>query len=162
MTHGPCPTPQTSPSYLTMNVSTAPAKPHQTEIWGILPDKRTPCGWPACLKKQPPRVAFRNNDIYVNGEESDPYEEPQERNVRVFCKLKVNKDPTCKIYPMKRTLMMIIMSPLKKKKQQHEAPLLIWKFCHINVYGIMCKEGLKSLIYDISHHHNQHFIPSKT
>ena len=40
------------------------------------------------LKTQPPRVAFRNNDIYmVNGEESDPYEEPQEWNVRVFYKL---------------------------------------------------------------------------
>ena len=48
-------------------------------------------------KKQPSRVAFRNNDIYiVNGEESDPYEEPQERNVRVFYKFKVNKDPTSK------------------------------------------------------------------
>ena len=29
----------------------------------------------------------------VNGEDSDPYEELQERNVRVFYKLKVNKDP---------------------------------------------------------------------
>ena len=74
------PTPQTSPTYLAMNATEVPAKPHQMEIKGILPDKRrTPCGWPACLKKQPPRVAFRNNDIYmVNGEESDPYEEPQE------------------------------------------------------------------------------------
>ena len=71
------------------------------EIWGILPDKRrTPCGWPACLKKQPPRVAFRNNDIYmINDEESDPYEEPQERNMRVFYKLKVNKDPASKNMP---------------------------------------------------------------
>ena len=47
--------------------------------------------------KQPPRVAFQNNDIYmVNGEENDPYEEPQERNVRVFYKLKVNEDPASK------------------------------------------------------------------
>ena len=62
------------------------------EILGFLLDKRTPHRWPACLKKQPPRVAFRNNDIYmVNREESDPYEEPQERNIRVFYKLKVNK-----------------------------------------------------------------------
>ena len=76
VTQGPCPTPQTSPSYLAMNVMTVPAKPHHMEIWGILPDKRTPHRWPACLKKQPPRVAFRNNDIYmVNGEESDPYKE---------------------------------------------------------------------------------------
>ena len=75
-----CPTPQTSPTYLAMNVMALPTKPHQMEIWGILPDKRrTPCGWPTCLKKQRPRIAFRNNDIYmVNGEESDPYEEMQE------------------------------------------------------------------------------------
>ena len=84
-----------------MNVSTVPSKPHHTEIWGILPDKRTtPCGWPTCLKKQPPRVAFRNNDIYmVNGKESDPYKELQERNVKVFYKLKVNEDPTSKDMP---------------------------------------------------------------
>ena len=77
-----------------MNLATVPAKPQKMEIWGILPDKRrTPCRWPTCLKKQPPRAAFRNNDIYmVNGEESDPYKEPQERNVRVFYKLKVNED----------------------------------------------------------------------
>ena len=80
VTQGHCPTPQTSPTYIAMNMTAVPAKPHQMEIWGILPDKRrTPCGWPACLKKQPPRVAFRNNDIYmVNGEESDPYKELQE------------------------------------------------------------------------------------
>ena len=81
-----------------MSVTAIPAKPHQMEIWGILPDRRrTPHGWPACLKKQPPRVAFRNNNIYmVNNKESDPYEEPQERNVRVLYKLKVNEDPALK------------------------------------------------------------------
>ena len=101
VTQGPCPTPQTSPSYLAMNVMTVPAKPHHMEIWGILPEKRrTPHGWPAYLKKQLPRVAFRKNDIYlVNGEESDPTKEPQERNVRVFYKLKVNEDPTSKNMP---------------------------------------------------------------
>ena len=73
------------------------------EIWGILLDKRrTPNRWPTCLKKQPPRVAFRNNDIYmVNGEESNLYEEPQERNVRVFYKLKENEDPTSRNMPHK-------------------------------------------------------------
>ena len=121
---GHCPTPQTSPTYIAINATAVSAKPHQTEIWGILPDKRgTLHGWHACLKKQPPRVAFRNNDIYmVNGEENDPYKEPQERNVRVFYKLKVNEDPASKICPTKRTLMIIIMSPLKRKKQQCEAP----------------------------------------
>ena len=35
----------------------------------------------------------------VNGEEIDPYEEPQERNVRVFYKFKVNEDPALKNMP---------------------------------------------------------------
>ena len=84
-----------------MNMTAVPVKPHEMEIWRILLDKRrTPCGWPTCLKKQPPRVTFRNNDIYiVNGEQSDPYEEPQERNIRVLYKLKVNEDPASKNMP---------------------------------------------------------------
>ena len=79
MTLGHCPTPQTSPNYIAMNAKTVPVKPHQVEIQGILLDKRrTPHRWPMHLKKQPPRVAFKNNSIYmVNGEESDPYKEPQ-------------------------------------------------------------------------------------
>ena len=101
VTQEDCPTPQTSPTYIAMNATAATAKPHQMEILAIPPDKRrTPYGWPTCLKKQPPRVAFRNNNIYmVNGEESDPYEEPQEQNVRVFYKFKVNEDPTSKNMP---------------------------------------------------------------
>ena len=41
-TQGHCPTPQNSPTYLAMNATAtvAPAKPHRTEIQGILPDKR--------------------------------------------------------------------------------------------------------------------------
>ena len=36
-----CPTPQNSPTYIAMNAAGAtPAKLHQTEIQGILPDKR--------------------------------------------------------------------------------------------------------------------------
>ena len=60
-TQGHCPTPQNSPTYLAMNAAAVtPAKPHRTEIWGILPDKRRiPHGWPTCLKKQPPRVALK-------------------------------------------------------------------------------------------------------
>ena len=79
----------------------APSKPHKTEIWGILPDKRrTPHRWPACFKKQPPRVAFKNNDIHmINDEESKPYEEPRERNMKVIYKLKVSEDPTSKNMP---------------------------------------------------------------
>ena len=37
----------------------------------------------------------------VYGEESDPYEEPQEQDVRVFYKLKVNEDLTSKNMPHK-------------------------------------------------------------
>ena len=88
---------------MTMNVTVGLTKPHHVEIQGILPEKRrTPCRWHACLKKQPPRLAFRNNDIYlVNGEDSDPYKEPQERNIRVIYKLKVNEDPDSKNVPHK-------------------------------------------------------------
>ena len=40
-TQGHCPTPQNNPMYLAMNATAVtPAKPHRTEIWGILPDKR--------------------------------------------------------------------------------------------------------------------------
>ena len=87
---GHCPMPQNSPTYIAMDAASAtPAKPHQTEIWGILLDKRrVPCGWATCLRKQPPQVAFKNNDIYmVNDEESNTYEEPKERNLRVMSKL---------------------------------------------------------------------------
>ena len=45
VTQGHCPTPQTSPTYIAMNATAVPAKPHQMEIQGILLDKRrTPCG----------------------------------------------------------------------------------------------------------------------
>ena len=78
-TQGHCPTPQNSPTYLAMNAAAAPAKPHRTQIWVILPDKRkVPHGWPACLRRQPSRVAFKNKDIYmVNDEEVNNYEEPR-------------------------------------------------------------------------------------
>ena len=72
MTQGHCPTPQNSPTYLPMNAAAAaPAKPHRTKIWGILPDKRkVPHGWPPCLRRQPLRVTFKSNGIYmVNDEE---------------------------------------------------------------------------------------------
>ena len=81
-------------------VAATPAKPHRTKIQGTLPDnRRVPHGWPACLRRQPPRVAF-NNDIYmINNEESGIYEEPRERHPKVLYKLKVCKDPTSKNMP---------------------------------------------------------------
>ena len=123
VTQGHCPTPQTSPTYIAMNAAaTSPAKPHQTEIQGILLDKRrTPCRRPTCLKKQPPRVAFKNNDIYmINDEKSNLYEEPRERNVRVFYKIKVNEDPTSKNMPMKKNLMMTIMNQYKNESTEEK------------------------------------------
>ena len=106
-TQGHCPTPQNNPTYLPMNAGAAtPAKPHRTEIQGILPDKkRIPCRWPMCLRKQPPGITLKNNDIYmVNDEESDTYEEPKERHPRVMYKLKVSKDPTSKNMPHEEEL----------------------------------------------------------
>ena len=102
MTQGHCPTPQNSHTYLAMNaVAAAPTKPHRTEIQEILPDKRkVPCGWPACLRRQPPWVAFKNNNIYmVNDEEASNYEEPRERHPKVQYKLRVCENPTSKNMP---------------------------------------------------------------
>ena len=102
MRQGHCPTPQNSPMYLTMNaVAAAPAKPHRTEIQGILPDKiKVPHGWPACLRRQPHRVVFSNKDIYmVNDKKVDIYEEPRERHLKVLYQLKVCNDPMSKNMP---------------------------------------------------------------
>ena len=103
-TQGYCPTPQNSSTYLSMNAAAAAlAKPHRTEVQGILPDKRkVPHGWPACLRRQPPRVAFKNNDIYMgNDEEVDSYEEPRERHPNVQYKLKICDNPASKNMPHK-------------------------------------------------------------
>ena len=87
-----CPTPQNSPTQIPKSsvptTPVSPIKPHRNEIWGVLPDKRrVPHGWPACLRRQPPRVAFQNNNIYVIDDED--YEEPRERHPKVQYKLKV-------------------------------------------------------------------------
>ena len=98
-----CPTPQNSPTHVQMNsaAAVAPTKPHRNKIWGILPDKRkVPCGWPACLRRQPPRVAFKNNDIYiVDDEESSNYKERRERHPKVQYKLRVCKNSAAKNMP---------------------------------------------------------------
>ena len=102
-TQGHCPTPQNSPTYLPMNAAAAPVKPHRTKIPGIIPDKRkVPCGWPTCLKRQPPRVAFKNNNIYmVLDEEGNNYEEPRERHPEAQYKLKKCDNPASKNMPHK-------------------------------------------------------------
>ena len=87
-----------------MNAAAAtPAKPYRAEILGTLPNKRrVPCGLPACLRRQPPRVAFKSNDIYmINDEESNISEEQRERYPKVLYKLKVCDDPASKKIPHK-------------------------------------------------------------
>ena len=82
----------------TLAASAVPAKLHRNEVWGILPDKRkVPHGWLACLRRQPPRVAFRNKDIYVVDDKE--YEEPKERHPKGQYKLKVCENPAAQNMP---------------------------------------------------------------
>ena len=75
-------------------VAVAPTKPHRTEIWGSSQIKG--------LRRQPPRVAFKNNDIYmVNNEEASNYEESRERHPKVQYKLRVCENPASKNMPHK-------------------------------------------------------------
>ena len=92
-----CPTPQNSPTHIA-KPPVSPSKSHRNEIKGTLPDKRrVPCGWPACLRRQPPRVAFRNNDIYIVDDEE--YEEPRERQPKVQYKLRLADNPAAQNMP---------------------------------------------------------------
>ena len=92
-----CPTPQKSPTNMP-KTAPVPAKPHRNEICRTLPYKRrVPHGWPACLRRQPPRVAFRNNDIYVVDDEE--YEEPRERQPKVQYKLRLCDNLTAQNMP---------------------------------------------------------------
>ena len=52
VTQGHCPTPQTSPIYIAMNVTAVPTKPHWMEIQGILLDKKKNTPWMACMSKE--------------------------------------------------------------------------------------------------------------
>ena len=95
-----CPTPQNSPTHtLKSSVSTTtPAKPHRNEIQGDSSrQKKSTRGWPACLRRQPPRVAFRNNDIYIIDDEE--YEEPRERHPKVQYKLRICDNPAAQNMP---------------------------------------------------------------
>ena len=56
-------------------------RPPLPEIIGQLMDKRKVLiGWPACLKRSPPKAAFNNNDIYTKSIENKEnlYKQPQE------------------------------------------------------------------------------------
>ena len=97
-----CSTLQNSPTHMPKSSVPAPpistAKPHRNKIREVLPDKgRVPHGWPACLRRQPPRVAFRNNDIYVVDDEE--YEEPRERHPKVQYKLRLTDNPAAQNMP---------------------------------------------------------------
>ena len=63
----------------------------------------------------------------INDEESDTYEEPKERNLRVMYKLKVSKYHTSKNMPHEEEFDNETMSQLKKKKRQYEDPISINK-----------------------------------
>ena len=92
-----CPTPQNSPTHMA-KLPVSPIKSHKNKVWGILPDKRrVPRGWPAFLRRQPPRVSFQNNDIYVMNDEE--YKEPRERHPKVQYKLKIADNPAAQNMP---------------------------------------------------------------
>ena len=44
-------------------------------------EEEVPIGWPACLKRLPPKAAFSNNEIYVKNTSrgKNLYEKPQEK-----------------------------------------------------------------------------------
>ena len=95
-----CPTPQTSPDYLAMTAAAELVKQPLREVRGLLLGKKEMLhGCPACLKKMPPKVAFRNNYIYLvrpsdkddhHYEEPQEKQEPQDKNMCIFYKLKIN------------------------------------------------------------------------
>ena len=105
-----CPIPQNSPTHIPKSSvsTTLPAKPHRNEVWWDPPDKRrVPHGWPACLRRQTPRVAFRNNDTYV----VEKITKSQRRDIPKFS---INSDYVTTQQPktclMKKSLTTTIMS----------------------------------------------------
>ena len=92
-----CPTPQTSPNYITMVTSPQQAKQPMQEVRGILPVRRKmPHGWPKCLKRTPPKIALRKNDLYkiqkVENHHYEALQEPQEKDKnKVFFKMQINE-----------------------------------------------------------------------
>ena len=91
------PMPQNIPTHIA-KPPVSHSKPQWNKIRGTLPDKRrVPHGWPACLRRQPPRVAFRNNDIYIV--EDEEYEEPRERQPKVQYKLRLADNPAAQNMP---------------------------------------------------------------
>ena len=75
-----------------MVASLQQSKQPTNEVRGILPERRKlPHGWPKCLKRTPPKLVLRNNNL-CNTEkiENHHYEEPQENDNRVFFNIQNN------------------------------------------------------------------------
>ena len=87
-----CPKPQTSPEYIMVVASPQQAKQLTTVVRGILPKRRkTPHGWPKCLRRTPPKLVLRNNNLYNTEKiENHYYEELQEKDNRVFLNMQNN------------------------------------------------------------------------
>ena len=87
-----CPTPQTSPKYITMVASLQQTRQHTNEVRGILSKRRKmPHGWPKCSRRTPPKIVLRNNDLYNTEKiENHHYKEPQEKGNRVFFNMQIN------------------------------------------------------------------------
>ena len=50
-----------------------------------------PCGWPKCLRRTPPKLILRDNDLYNTEKiENHHYKEPQEKGNRVFFNIQNN------------------------------------------------------------------------
>ena len=76
------------PDYMVMNAAIMGIpRPQKPEVRGIIPEKKkVPRGWPACLKRSPPKVVFHNNDIYWKNTESSEnlYKEPNEKETQEY------------------------------------------------------------------------------
>ena len=84
-----CPTPLTSPEYITMVASPQQTK-QPSEVRGIWPERRKmPCGWPKCLRKIPPKLVMHNSDLYNNQMENHHYEEHEEIDNRLFINMQI-------------------------------------------------------------------------
>ena len=95
-----------------------------------------PCGWPKCLKRTPPKIALRSNDLYnMQKAENHHYEEPQEPqqkdNNRVFLRCKLMSKVICK-----KMYLMKIIKQLEKEKQLFKKNVNLLLHC-INDNSVM-------------------------
>ena len=67
MTQGPCPTPQTNPSYVAMNVATGLTKPHHVENLGNPPGEEKNTSWMASLFKEAATQGILSEQQHICG-----------------------------------------------------------------------------------------------